>query len=105
MTVKPKKYVVFLGSLGYPQDGYYVEAQPVPHMEFGDFLDTLPAELVDYVIVDANNIPQAKALGLKGIYKRAKNGVKTQENLTANLFQQLTGKEPTAEQKRKWRII
>jgi hypothetical protein len=59
------KYVVFLNAPPLPYRGYSLEAIKIPKSKtFDDIRDLLPPTLVNHVEVEADNIHEAKAVGL-----------------------------------------
>jgi hypothetical protein len=59
------KYVVLLNAPPFPFRGYSLEAIKIPKGKtFDDIKDLLPPNLVNHVEVEADNIHEAKAVGL-----------------------------------------
>ena len=59
------RYMVCLESPPFPRRGYYIKARRYPKNPDVNFRDSLSPDLVNHVIVDAENIEQAKAIALK----------------------------------------
>lgn len=77
---KPKKYLVYIASLYYPSQGYYVNALRITkgvninvNTKEVNIYDFLPASMIDHAIIEASNISEAKAKGLQAFYKKAEN--------------------------------
>ena len=59
------KYIVFIDAPPFPFRGYSLEAIKIPKGKtFEDIRDALPPNLVNHVEVEADNIQEAKAVGL-----------------------------------------
>ncbi len=68
--------VVCLESPPYPFRGYRLTAKQVPESDEESIWDSLSPDLVDHVFVEAENVDQAKALGLKKMVEEARDGRK-----------------------------
>jgi hypothetical protein len=74
------RYFVFVSAPPYPSQGYYLHAKTYPqdpkklqsNSEETNFYDSLPACMVDHVIVTADDIKEAKAIGLKQLFEQAR---------------------------------
>lgn len=69
---KQKKYAVILTAYGYPEQGYYLDTKIISNISTETFRDSLPPNLIDYVIVDTSNKFEAAAIGLMQLYQKAK---------------------------------
>jgi len=66
------RFVVCIESLAYPFRGYRLTAKRVPKSD-ENIWDSLSPDVVKHVLVEAKNVEQAKAVGLKELVEEAKD--------------------------------